>query len=217
MNIKEKLKNIGWTIAGFVLLVVFNLILLFFIKGGVWLSAEVYPWLVTILDFSIFISLFILSPLSFFKKTRGISGVGLVYLSYVFGITLWVWSFLLTYNLWGVIALVIGLFFLGLGVIPIALLATIFNGEWSELGNLILSIVMTFGTRFLGMSIVAKHEEQKESSQWTKTSELDIEEVSVNKHLADTDSMIICPYCGEQIKEEAIKCKHCRKWLKDTA
>jgi hypothetical protein len=160
MNLKEKFNNIAWTIAGIIIMLVIVFIPFIFIKGGVWLSAKVYPWLVIIMNFSMVISLFILSPLSFFKKTRGIAGVGLIYLSYVFGVTLWVWSFFLTYTLWGTIALIIGLFIMGLGVIPIAILATIFNGAWSELGHLILGIVMTFGTRFFGAYIATRHEEQ---------------------------------------------------------
>jgi hypothetical protein len=168
MNLKEKFKNVAWTIAGILFLSLLILIPFIVIKGAVWLSAIIYPWLVRIMAFFIIVSLFILSPLSFFKKTRGIAGTGLFFLSYIFGATLWVWSFLLTYTLWGTLALVIGLFIAGIGVIPIAILATVFNGKWFELGNLILSLIMTLGTRFLGMYLVAQYEEQKELS-YTKS------------------------------------------------
>ena len=57
---------------------------------------------------------------------------------------------LLTLDLWGGCAAVIGLFLLGIGVVPIAMLATLFNGMWIELGLLVLAVVLTFGLRILG-------------------------------------------------------------------
>src|SRR5438046_9731864 len=55
--------------------------------------------------------------------------------SYVFGATLWVWSLLLTYTLWGGFWLFIGLFMAGVGVVPLAMIATFFKGMWAELGT----------------------------------------------------------------------------------
>lgn len=63
--------------------------------------------------------------------------------------------------LWGGIAVFIGLFLLGVGVVPIAMLATLFNGMWSTLGELFLLLILTFGSRFLGIYLVEKYEAQK--------------------------------------------------------
>ena len=79
--------------------------------------------------------------------------------SLVFGFTLWVWGLLFTYHLWGAIAVFIGLFLMGVGVVPIAMLATLFKGMWSTLGELVLLTVLTFGTRFAGAWTAAKAEE----------------------------------------------------------
>lgn len=158
---KEKLKNIGWGVLGFLIFVGFILIIALFIKGGVWLSAKLYPWLLVIMAWTMVIAFVILLPLSIFKKNRGVVGLGMTIASYVFGGTLWIWGFLLTYSLWGGAALLIGLILIGVGVVPIAMLATIFKGMWSTLGQLVLLLVLTFGTRALGIYLVAKHEEQK--------------------------------------------------------
>ena len=60
---------------------------------------------------------------------------------------------LLTWMLWGGFAVMIGLFLCGVGVVPMAMLATLFSGMWLELGLLFLAIVLTFGTRILGIVI----------------------------------------------------------------
>jgi len=37
-----------------------------------------------------------------------------------------------------------------IGVVPIAILATALNGEWAITGQIILLLVLTFGSRMLG-------------------------------------------------------------------
>jgi hypothetical protein len=92
-------------------------------------------------------SLFVLGPLSLFRRTRGFAAKLLMPLSYLFGLTTWLLGFLMTYALWGVFAVVAGLFMFGLGVVPIAMLATAVNGMWPEFFALVASIIITFGAR----------------------------------------------------------------------
>lgn len=87
--------------------------------------------------------------------------MGMVIASYVFGATLWIWGLLLTYTLWGGVALFIGLFLMGVGVVPIAMLATMFNGMWSEFGQLVFLLAMTVGARAFGAYNIVKYEEQQ--------------------------------------------------------
>jgi hypothetical protein len=68
------------------------------------------------------ITIFILGPLALIRITQGFSAVSLMIASYVFGTCLWITSLLLTYELLGTIAVVIGLVVLGIGIVPIALL-----------------------------------------------------------------------------------------------
>ena len=156
---KEKFKNIGSYLLGIGIFIGVILLAVFFIKGGLWLSKILYPWLIIISAIACIICIIILLPLALIRKTRGFSGIGFFIASYIFGASLWVWSFLLTYALWGATALFIGLFMAGVGVVPIALLATLFNGEWSIFGQLILLIIFTFGSRILGIYLSEKSEE----------------------------------------------------------
>jgi hypothetical protein len=156
---KEKFKSIGSVLLGIGIFIGIMLLVAFFIEGGLWLSEILYPWLTLISAIAFFVCILILLPLAFIRKTRGFSGLGLFIASYIFGASLWVWAFLLTYTLWGATALFIGLFLAGVGVVPIAMLATLFNGEWSILGQLVLLVIFTFGSRMLGLYLSEKAEE----------------------------------------------------------
>ena len=155
----EKLKGAGAIVAGIAIFLGIALLIALFIHGGAWLGEKIYPWLVTISSIALAIVIFVLLPLVLFRKTRGFSGTGLMIASFVFGFTLWVWGLLLTYHLWGAIAVFIGLFLMGVGVVPIAMLATLFKGMWSTLGELVVLTLLTFGTRFAGAWAAAKAEE----------------------------------------------------------
>ncbi len=156
---KEALKNIGGWIIGIAILVGISLIAMLFIEGGVWLSNKLYPWLVGISGITLLITISVLLPNAVFSATPRFAGPGMVIASYVFGATLWFWSLLLTYVLWGGLALFIGLLMMGVGVVPIAILATLFKAEWSILGQLLLLTVLTFGIRYWGFYLLAKAEE----------------------------------------------------------
>ena len=156
---RDTLKAIGFVFVWILALVGLSLLGLLMIKGGAWLSDKLYPWLFGLAAIAFAISVFVLLPLAAFKKTRGFSGVGLYICSYAFGAFLWVWGFLTTYTLWGGFGLFIGLMLGGVGVIPLAMLATMFKGMWSIFGQFILITVVTIGTRMLGLFLVTKAEE----------------------------------------------------------
>lgn len=158
---KETLKAIGSVVVGIAVMVGIVLVAILLFRGGVWLSDKLYPWLILLSGLALAVSVLALAPLAAFRETRGHAGLGFFIVSYVFGATLWVWSLLLTYVLWGGAALFIGLFLGGIGVLPIALLATAFKGMWSMFGQLILVLVATYGTRTLGIHLVQRAEEQQ--------------------------------------------------------
>ncbi len=120
------------------------------------LSAKLYPWLVGLTGFTFAVLVFVLLPNAVFSSVPKFAGSGMFIASYVFGATLWVWSLLVTYTLWGGIGLAIGLFMAGVGVVPLAMLATLFNGLWSTLGELVLGLILTIGVRVWGLRLLEK-------------------------------------------------------------
>lgn len=159
----DKLKLIGSYILGLCIFAGVILIAVMFVKGGVWLGARAYPWLLLIATLAFWVTVLIFLPLAIFRRTRVFAGMSTYFASYVFGLTLWFWSLLLTYSLWGIGGVVVGLFIMGIGVVPIAMLASLFNGLWSTLGQLVLLTVITLGSRFLGLYIAMKAADSVES------------------------------------------------------
>jgi hypothetical protein len=117
---------------------------------------KIYPWVSNIALLFFIIDLIIVLPISFFRKAKRFSGTTIFYSSYVFGLQLWLSGLMLTLQIWGIWAAIIGLLLLGVGVVPIAMIATIFNGMWSEFFQLLLSIVLVFGSRILGAYLLGK-------------------------------------------------------------
>jgi hypothetical protein len=154
---KEWLKNMGWSIIGLVIFIVIPVLLAgAFLLGATWLSLKALPWLYLASYLAFGFTLFILLPLTIFRRTRAFAGSGLIIASYIFGLNLWCFSFILTLALWGFAAVIIGLMIAGVGVVPVALLATGFNAEWGRFIDITFLLVLTFGCRFLGFYIEKK-------------------------------------------------------------
>lgn len=147
-------KTLGYITLYIALLVGLFLVGAMFLRGGVWLSERITPWLFTTSWVVLILAVLVLLPLCVSKETRGVGGIGLTFVSYVFGATLWFWSLLITYTLWGWVALIVGLVIAGVGVLPIALLATAIKGEWAVFGELLFLTAATFGTRGMGLYFV---------------------------------------------------------------
>lgn len=97
--------------------------------------------------------IFFFLPLSLWRSTRGFAALAILCCSYVFGITLWMEGLAQTYTLWGVPAVIVGLFLAGVGVVPIAMLATLVNGLWMAFAELLCLAVVTLGTRVIALKI----------------------------------------------------------------
>ncbi len=145
--------------------IVFFVIIIFisaiFLILGIKIADLIYPYLVRLNTITFYVSLLILLPLALFKKTRSISSIGLFIASFVFGACLWVTSFLVTYFYWGIFGVVLGIFIAGVGVVPFGLIASLLNGNWGSFGDIIFSLILTFGARALSLYFAKKIDEEE--------------------------------------------------------
>ncbi len=167
----EGLKNIGGFVVGIAGLLFLIFISALMINGAVWIGEHVLPWLINIAWIVFVINLFILLPLSFFRKTGIFGGIGMYFSSFVFGLTLWFLGLLLTYFTWGFFGIFIGLMLGGIGVVPVGMLAMLFEGEFGFLIAMILLTIITFGSRILGIYLAGKAEEKNEIIERQKLNE----------------------------------------------
>ena len=153
-SIKRKIEIVGYYIMAIAFLIGIIFILGLFIKGGVWVADLSLP-IFRFISYTIFlVDIIIFLPLLAVKKFKRFSGSGLLISSYLFGITLWLWCLVLTFKLWGWLALVIGVVLCGIGVVPIALLAALFSGLFSTFCWIILYIIIVFATRVFGIHLI---------------------------------------------------------------
>jgi hypothetical protein len=159
-QVTRKATDAAVSVAGCLLYLVFVSALIalgmVFFAGAVWVSAKVLPWLFLASFIVIAASLFIFLPLAIFPRCRPVSGTAFYVASYVIGLTLWAWSLLLVLSEWGVFWAIVGLCFAGVGVVPMALLMVLFEGEWSVLLQLIIGCALTYGIRFGGIALTTR-------------------------------------------------------------
>ncbi len=152
----ETLKRYGnYAFAG-VAFLAFLCIPALFILGSAWAARHLLEPLATACWVATSMIVFVLLPLSIVRRFRGFTGGAIFMLSYLFGLVTWLLSFILTYDLWGLWAVIVGLLFLGGAILPFALLATLFKGMWWVFFTLIILIVVTFGARLGGAALGAQ-------------------------------------------------------------
>lgn len=162
---KKGMQTVGIFAVGVGFLVVSAYLFNLFLSDGAKVGLWAMPYLSFLAAATLWFVVPILILLSFFRRTRAASGAGFVAVSYVFGLATWVWAFLIALELWGWAGVVVGLFFVGVGVVPVAMLASAFNGMWGMAGQLLLSVAIVFGLRFLGVWISEKSAEEKSAAE----------------------------------------------------
>lgn len=153
---KGALKSVGGTVIGFGILLLLLSLPVILVKGGLWAAEHILPTLSIVGGVALGVDLILLLPLSLVRRLRPVTGSGIVISSYIFGATLWLAGLIFTYSLWGFWAVLIGLFFIGIGVVPIALLATALHGMWPPFWDLIIMVLCTFGARMIGLLIISR-------------------------------------------------------------
>ena len=142
-----RLKSAGTVILG--ILIILALIAVVGVLFGLTevLSEYLLPWLLKASEWGFFSLIFVVLPLCLIRRCRPYAAMAILIGSFLFGTTVWMDGLILTVKIWGDGAAVFGLFIAGVGVVPIAMLATLFHGMWLYLAELVALTVLTFGSR----------------------------------------------------------------------
>ena len=123
------------------------------------IAVKAYTFTLPFYELALAVAIFVLLPLTIWRKTRGAAGAGLLITSYIFGLTTWLLGAAVTFGSFGWFGLIIGLLFLGLGVVPLAIIGAIFKLDNGGLALvLFVMVVVTFGARFGGAYAASKAE-----------------------------------------------------------
>lgn len=139
-------------------------VIVLLVRGVPWIAENVYPTATLICTILLLLLVPLSIILSIFHKTRPWGGLGFTLSSYALGLTLWLWSLILAYFLAGTIWMVIGLLFAGVGVVFIAFVASLLNGEWAVAVQIGFMTILAYGLQGLGTYLVEgkKHERDPE-------------------------------------------------------
>ncbi len=130
--------------------------LIFIIVGGIKLFETIYPVLEK-LDQFVWAIVWLLIFLSVIPRLRLYTGNGIVFGTYIGGAIFWFVCLYVTYSLWGLIGVFIGVLFLGLGVFFTAVLALIFSGQTSTALYFGFILIQIYLFRLLGSWIASKY------------------------------------------------------------
>ena len=147
----QALKSGGMVLLGVAFVVGVFVAVAVLLSGAVWLSEKIVDYLILGVWLAFAVCIFILMPLSLFRKTRSMAAFGFMACSTVFGVCTLILGLLTAYFYWGFTGIIIGLFIAGVGVVPVGILAAIFHSDWQSVLILIIGVVVTFGGR--GMAL----------------------------------------------------------------
>ena len=146
------LKSIGGTLLGIAVFVGIIVATILFFTFGAKAAFTISPFVNWLAGVLFIINLFVLlfAPI---PKVRGVAGLIVYISSYAYGLSAWIYGLAVTLAFWGWLAVIIGIFLGGIGVVPIGVLASIFNGHWDIFWTLLLTIVLTYGARIIGYAL----------------------------------------------------------------
>jgi hypothetical protein len=153
-RILNALRNVGFGVAGCLMMIALLLVVpVIFLKGALWVSEHFLPTLVVAGSIALAVDLVLLLPLALVKVLRPWCAGLILLSSFLFGLITWLVGFVLTYTLWGLGAVTLGLFFLGIGVVPFAFLATLFKGMWADFFTVVALVILTLGSRSVAFAL----------------------------------------------------------------
>jgi hypothetical protein len=114
-------------------------------------TAALYAWLVPSFQIGLVLAVLMLL-LSIWKRARPFTGTVLFLGSYLFGLTTWLLGTVAALAAYGWPGVLVGLIFVGVGVVPIGIVGAFFKLGLSDLGwSLCTMLAITLVCRFAGM------------------------------------------------------------------
>ena len=129
--------NTGLLLLTITLLAIFFLIIDLLIIGTANITTRLLPYIFYAGYLCLIIDIAVLLPMAYFKRTQYLAGYGLKASANAFAFLALLFSFIATYQIWDTTGVVVGILLLGLGIIPVAMLATIIHSEWHQLGIIV--------------------------------------------------------------------------------
>lgn len=159
-DITARLKDMGSVIAGFAVLIGIMAIGIGLLTGAAEFSLWILEWTFPVFWIALLISIVLLAPLSLIPPARGFSAIGFMLAAIAFSTILWLWGMAYTYSVWGMLGVIVGLVLLGIGVVPVAMVAALIHGDWSTLGMFVVTGIVSIGFRALSGWLAEKADER---------------------------------------------------------
>jgi hypothetical protein len=160
MSIKAATTGIGLWVLGVLLMLGLMAIPAAFLLGAAVFSFWVLKWTPIAFEITVALSLLVLGPLALIPPSRGIAAIGYLIASFVFGGIMWVWGLAYTYAVWGWLGVIVGLVIAGVGIVPIAMLAALFQADWGNLFAFVVLAALTYGIRLFALWLGEKADER---------------------------------------------------------
>ncbi|MEI6519751.1 MAG: hypothetical protein WCO98_06890 [bacterium] len=141
------------------------IVILMFIKGVPFIMDQVYPLTTKLTAYCVPACVLIGLVTMAIRRARWISSVVFSLASAVCGFSLWVWCLAVVKVFWGTFWTIVGCSMYGIGVVPMAFLATLFKGQWEAFWTIIIFAVITFVLQYVGIVI---------GEWWLRTCEEDL-------------------------------------------
>jgi hypothetical protein len=93
-------------------------------------------------------------PLLIFRPVRLFVALAINWLSYIWGLWLWLTAFGFLLSNWGWLPVIIGILFLGVGVVPVAMVMALIHGDFGNFFFFLIAIVLLVGSRLMAQRLV---------------------------------------------------------------
>jgi hypothetical protein len=153
--LKQKwLSETGKWLLGITFYAVVIAVLILILKWGGSVALWLEPWVSLLSGLGLLIGLPICLILLISRRTRVYGGIGIYYISWPVGLSVWIGCVLYALSV-SITWTVVGILMAGIGVVPISGIMALIRRDWSSLGGLVISVLIVFGLRALGLWIAS--------------------------------------------------------------